>query len=216
MSIRILIVEDHHLVREGLCALLSSAPEMEIVAQTGLGLEAVELAEQLSPDVILLDFSLPDVNGLEVLKLVKERGIQSRVLILTVQEEGALLRDTLRSGASGYIIKRAVAAELTRAISIINDGDLYVHPAMIRYLVEYQSEGEIDAMRKKSQATALTKREREVLALIAQGYTNLEAGEILMLSARTVEKHRANSLHKLQIHTRAEILQYIKDHPEPV
>jgi two-component system response regulator NreC len=206
--IRVLIADDHAVVRAGLRALLSSAPDLDLVGEASGGVEAVELAVKLLPDIVVLDLSMPDLDGISAVRQIKASCPQTRLVILTVHEDDALLRAAVKAGASGYILKRAAEAELISAISMVMRGDLYVDPAMIRSIL---SEAQV---RQSAPETieSLTPREIEILKLIVQGYTNRQMAEELGISIRTVEGHRANVLEKLGLQSRVELVRYAKQH----
>ena len=211
MSIPILIADDHGVLRAGLRALLSAEPDLEVVADADNGEDALRLAQELRPEVVLLDVNMPGMTGIEVTKRLKEVLPEARILILTVHEDESLFQEAIQAGASGYIIKRAVESELIDAIRAVKRGDLYVHPAMTRALlreisptpVSKDSDGPIEA---------LTRREIDVLKLIAQGYTNRQTAEALSISVRTVESHRANLMGKLNLRSRVDLVRYAKEH----
>ncbi len=209
MSIRILIVDDHGVLRAGLRALLSAEPDLEVVDEAATGHEALRLADELRPEVVLLDISIPDISGIEVTRQLKEILPETRVLILTVHEDESLLQESIRAGAMGYIIKRAVESELIDAIRAVWRGDLYVHPAMTRALFKDISP---PSPSNDPPVESLTPREVEVLCLIAQGYSNRQIAEALSISIRTVESHRANLMGKLNLRSRVELVRYAKEH----
>jgi len=207
--IRVLIADDHAIVRTGLRALLNSEPDLELVGEATGGYEAIELVGRTRPDVLILDLSMPDLDGIAVTKQVKPQYPDLRILILTVHEDEAMLREAIKAGASGYVLKRAAEAELISAIATIRRGDLCIDPAMLRVLLVEPPKPKA----KQSPSTEpLTPRETEVLKLIVQGYTNRQIGEALSISVRTVEGHRANLLEKLGLHTRVELVRYARDH----
>jgi two-component system response regulator NreC len=209
MPIDILIADDHGLLRAGLRALLNAEPDLRVVDEAADGYQALRLAHELHPDVVLLDISMPGLSGLEVIRKLKEILPKVRVLILTVHEDEELLRETIRAGASGYIVKRAVESELIDAIRAIWRGNQYVHPAMTHALLKDLAPPPIV---EKSPSEPLTHREIEVLGLIAQGYTNRQIAETLNLSVRTVESHRANLTSKLGLRSRLELVRYAQEH----
>jgi len=206
MVVRILIADDHGVLRAGLRALLSGEPDFAVVGEAATGQEALALAAALRPDVALIDLSMPGPRGLEVTRQLTADLPETRVLILTVHEDAGLLREAIRAGAAGYIVKRAVESELVNAIRAVHRGDLYVHPAMTRYLVE--DGGGRRSQRQPGAPAMLTPRETDVLRLIASGYTNRQIAEELQLSVRTVETHRANIMGKLGVRTRAELVRW--------
>jgi two-component system response regulator NreC len=204
-----LITDDHAIVRTGLRTLLTADPSMELVGEASGGHEAIQLVEQTQPDVLLLDLSMPDLDGIEVTRAVKSSFPQLRVLVLTIHEDQGLLREAIRAGASGYILKRAAESELISAIHVLMRGDMYVDPAMMRDLLSQTvpPSGGADAVVEQ-----LTPRELEVLKYIVQGYTNRQIGEELSISVRTVEGHRANLSGKLGLHSRVDLVRYAREH----
>jgi two-component system response regulator NreC len=207
--IKVLIADDHAIVRTGLRALLNSEPSMELVGEATGGYEAIELAGKSNADILVLDISMPDLDGISVTKNIKSQFPGLHILILTVHEDEALLREAIKVGASGYILKQAAEAELISAIRTIIGGALYVDPSMVRKLLS--NEIESTATLPES-VEPLTHREKEILKLIVQGYTNRQIGEELNISMRTVEGHRANLAAKLGLHSRVELVRYARDH----
>ena len=209
MSIRILIVDDHGVLRAGLRALLSAEPDLEVVGETGDGGEVFSLASELQPDVILLDISLPGLSGIEITRRLKEVLPAVRVLILTFHEDESLLHEAIKGGAAGYIVKRAAESELIDAIRAVWRGDLYIHPIMTRALFKDLTASPVS---NKTPGESLTPREIEILRLIAQGYTNRQTAEALSISVRTVESHRGNLMDKLNLRSRVGLVRYAKEH----
>lgn len=209
MKINVLIADDHAVVRAGLRALIRANKELELVGEATGGYEALELIEKTKPDVLVLDLSMPDLDGISVTRILKEKGHTTYILILTVHEDEALLREAIKAGASGYIIKHAAEAELISAIQAVKRGDIYVHPKMIRSLLFDRP----PANPKIDEATdPLTQRELDVLRLIVQGYTNKQVAEELSISVRTVEGHRSNLTEKLGLKSRVELVRYAREH----
>ncbi len=209
MTIRILIADDHGVLRAGLRALLTAESDLEVVDEASNGDDVLNLANELRPDVILLDISMPGLSGIEVTKRLQDVLPEARILILTVHEDEGLLQEAIQAGASGYIIKRAVESELIDAIRAVWRGDIYVHPAMTRALLMKEM-----APSPSSSGTlveALTPRETEVLRHIAQGYTNRQMADMLSISVRTVESHRSNLMGKLNLHSRVELVRYARE-----
>lgn len=207
--IRVLIADDHAIVRTGLRALIASEPSLELAGEATGGYEAIELVGKTRPDVLLLDLSMPDLDGIAVTRRLKPQAPGLRILILTIHEDEALLREAIRAGASGYILKRAAEAELISAIRVVMRGDLYVDPALLRSL--FLETGK-EAASERRPVEALTPRETEVLKLIVQGYTNRQIAEELCISVRTVEGHRANLSEKLGLRSRVELVRYAREH----
>lgn len=209
MSIRILIADDHAVVRSGLRALLAADPELEVVGEAGDGDETLRLTGTLRPDLVLLDISMPPDNGIQTARRLKESQPELRVLFLTMHEDESLLHEALHTGAAGYVIKRAEEAEILQAIHAAHRGDIYVHPAMTRALLQQPVTTE---HRRGALLDAPTRRELEVLRLLAKGNTNRQIAGLLSLSTRTVENHRANLMAKLGLVSRVELVNYAELH----
>ncbi|HWR66420.1 MAG TPA: response regulator transcription factor [Bellilinea sp.] len=209
MAIRIIIADDHGILRGGLKSLLSADPNMQVVGEANNGSEALRLASELKPNVALMDIGMPGNEGLDATRQLVQDFPATRVIILTMHEDGALLQESLRAGASGYIIKRAVEAELIDAIYAVNRGIIYIHPSLMPLLVARPFKSSVP---KVPDSDALTEREKEILTLIVQGYTNREMGDSLNISVRTVETHRSNIMEKLNLHSRVDLVRYAKQH----
>jgi two-component system response regulator NreC len=209
MTIRILVADDHGVLRAGLRALLNAEPDMRVVSDASDGAEALQLAISRRPDVVLLDISMPDDTGIEVTRRLQGACPETRILILTVHEDETLLREAIRAGAAGYIVKRAIESELINAIRAVHRGDHYVHPSMTHALL---GEEPPPTSADEELVEQLTPREIDVLRLIAQGYTNRQAAEILSISVRTVETHRANIMGKLDAQGRVDLVRYAQEH----
>ena len=205
MAVRILIADDHGVLRAGLRLLLKTEPSFEVVGEAASGEEALRVAVETRPDVVLLDVSMPGVGGLEATKMLKEKMPRARVLVLTVHEDGALLREAIGAGASGYIVKRAVESELIQAIHAVLRGELYVHSAVARALLPDRSG---NGVTRRGKPDALTRRETTIATLLARGYTNRQIAEELGLSVRTAEAHRANIMLKLGLKSRVELVRW--------
>ena len=209
MTIRIFIIEGLGLLRAGLRWVLNNEPGMEVVGEVGDGQEALRLVQGLCPDVVILDLSLPGENGIEITQQVKQLLPNTHVLILSIHEDESLLRAAIRAKASGYVVQRAAESELTGAVRSVCQGNLYVHPVMTRTLLKDllpPANGGAGAKER------LTKREKEVLRLLAQGHVNRQIAELLNLSIRTVESHRANITDKLGLHSRIDLTRYAHAH----
>lgn len=198
---RILIADDHQLVREGLRALLKSEPGMEVVAEAKDGTAAVELAEKLRPDMVLMDLSLEGLSGFEATKQLREKLPQTPVIVVSMHREAAVVDRALRSGAKGYVLKGGDFRELVRAIQTVGGGEMYVSPQLSEYVIQ----GYLGKARSDDH---LSDREREVLELVAEGFTSKQIAERLGLRPKTVENHRANIMQKLGIHTTAGLVRY--------
>ena len=209
MTCRVLIADDHGVLRAGLRSLLAGEPGFEVVGEAADGDAAVSLAGELQPDVALLDISMPGPGGIEVTKQILQRSPATRVLILTVHEDASLLKGALRVGAAGYIVKRAVQSELINALRAVAEGEMYVHPSMTRNLVRMTGTAHGGGAPRASE---LTPRELDVLRLVAQGHTNRQVADELGIGVRTVETHRANLMGKLGLETRIDLVRYALDH----
>ena len=208
MTIRILIADDHGLIRAGLRALLEDVPDMKVVGEAGDGLVVLRLAAELQPDIVLMDISMPGLNGIEATRRLGEISPQARVLALTVHEEEGMLREMIRAGAYGYIIKRAVESELINAIHVIAQGNMYIDPTMTKALLKDISP---HAAPENPTRETLTPREMDVLRLLAHGYTNRQIADELNISTRTVEGHRSNLVSKLGFSGRVELMNYAEE-----
>jgi two-component system response regulator NreC len=206
-KIRVLVVDDHTILRVGLRMMLNAQPDIEVVGEASDGNQAVTEALRLVPDVILMDIAMPDCNGIEATRQVKRVQPETRVLVLTMHENEEYLFQTLRAGASGYILKEAADTELITAIHAVSGGRFYLSPSaqsiMVGdYLQRVRSGEEHDSY------NALTEREREILKLVAEGYTNNQIAERLTISPKTVDTHRTHVMDKLNLHSRAELVKY--------
>jgi len=209
MPMRILIVDDHGVLRAGLRALLNAEPDLHVVGEAADGQTGLRLATELNPDLVLMDITMPGMSGIQVTRQLKETLPGTRVLILTLHEDESLLREAIRAGASGYILKQAVEAELISAIRAVGRGELYIHPAMTRALLKDVSPLLVP---EENPTEPLSPRELEVLRLVAQGHTNRQVAEMLHLSVRTVESHRANLMDKLGLSSPAQLVRYAIEH----
>lgn len=209
MAIRIIIADDHGILRAGLKSLLGADPNLVVVGEANNGTDALRLVKELKPNIALMDIGMPGNENLDATRQLIGDFPETRVIILTMHEDGALLQETIRAGASGYIIKRAVEAELIDAIYAVNRGIIYIHPSLMPLLVARPVKGDVA---KFSDPEPLTEREKEILTLIVQGYTNREMGDALNISVRTVETHRSNIMEKLNLHSRVDLVRYAKEH----
>ncbi len=205
--VRVLLAEDHTIVRKGLRSLLNGEAGIEVIGEAEDGREAVEKVQQLLPDVVLMDIAMPGLNGLEATRQIKKRFPEVQVLILTMHANEEYVFQILRAGASGYVVKQAAPTELISAIRAAYRGDSFLSPSISKTIIqEYIRQAE--AMAEKESYDKLTNREREVLQLIAEGRSNREIAGLLHISVKTVETHRANLMAKLDIHSTAELTQY--------
>jgi len=197
---RIVIAEDHTILREGLRSLLSSNPNFEIVGEAGDGREAIRCAEKFKPDLILTDLSMPRMNGMEAIKEIKRGSPASRVLVLTVHRTEEYILAAFRAGADGYILKDSTHSELIMAVKKVLSGKPYISPEITDKVIEGYLEGK-KTLKSRTSWETLTQREREILKLIAEGYRNKQIADDLCISVKTVEKHRANLMEKLDLHS---------------
>jgi two-component system response regulator NreC len=206
---RVVIADDHAIVRGGLRALIHDEIDLDLVGEAAGGYEAIDLVQKNHPDVLVLDISMPDMDGLSVIRKLKPDFPELHILILTLHEDEALVKEAIKAGASGYILKRAAETELISAIQVILRGDMYIDPSMLRALFR---ETRTDVTQQNLPTETLTPRETEILKLIAEGYTNRQIGEQLTISIRTVEGHRGNITDKLGLHSRLELVRYARQH----
>ena len=203
MSIRVLIVDDHAVVRSGLRLVLEREDDLEVVGEAGNADEGVRVARLEKPDVVLLDVVMPGRSGIEAASDIIEASGGAKVLVLSMQDDPSYVREAFASGASGYLLKEAADVEVVQAIREVAAGNRYVHPALGARLAQ----AEVDAARKSAD-DPLSDREREVLRLLALGHTNQEIAKELFISVRTAETHRAHIMRKLGLGTRADLVRY--------
>jgi two-component system, NarL family, response regulator NreC len=201
--IRAVIVDDHAVVRSGIRLLLDREEDIEVVGEGGNAKDAIFRARALKPDVILLDVVMPGQSGIEVLPSLLKEAPETKVLVLSMQDDPSYVREAFAAGASGYVLKEAADEEVVSAVREIADGGRYVHPALGARLVAAEAEA-----RAAAEADPLSDREREVLRLLALGHTNQEIAQMLYISVRTAETHRAHIMQKLGLSTRAELVRH--------
>ncbi len=205
--IKIVLAEDHNVVRQALRAMLGSHPDFDLIGETGDGLEVAPLVEHLRPDVLLLDLMLPGLSGLEITRQVSQRAPQTRVVILSMHANEAYVVEALGAGAIGYVLKKSTSAELVRAIREAAVGRRYLSPPLSEHLIDAYILKTRSANAADSYDT-LTEREREVLHLVAEGHTNAEIATLLSISARTVEMHRGRMMRKLGLRNQTDLVRY--------
>jgi two-component system, NarL family, response regulator NreC len=201
--IRLILADDHAVMREGLTALLEDEPDLTVVGQAGTGREAVALVRRLQPDIALLDITMPDMTGLEAAGEIRAASPEVRILILTMHQEEAFFFEALRAGAAGYVLKGAHAEDLLGAIRAVHEGGVYVPPELAGRLVQDYLERHPPLV-----DDALTAREWEILTLVAQGLSNSEIAQQLTLSVNTVKTHRLHIYQKLDLHDQAGLIDY--------
>jgi two-component system response regulator NreC len=206
-EITVLLVEDHMMVRKGLRALLDVEADISVLAEAADGREALETAERLCPDIVVMDIAMPSLNGLEATRQIRQRCPSVKVLILTMHTNQEYVFQILRAGASGYVVKQAAPDELIAAIRAVHAGDTFLSPRISKTVVnQYLKHASV--ARSSDSYDRLTEREREVLQLIAEGHSTRQIGEMLHISVKTVETHRAHLMQKLGVHSTAELTQY--------
>jgi DNA-binding NarL/FixJ family response regulator len=208
-QIKVLLVDDHAILREGVHALLAREPDITVVGEAADGQEAVEQVPRLRPDVVIMDIVMPRMNGLEATRLIKERHADVRVLILSMYDDHENVVQIIQAGASGYVLKRVVTEDLVRAIHEVYAGDSFLYPPIAATLIgDYLRVTQGERGAASARGEALTVREREVLRLIADGSSNQDIAEQLGLSRKTVDSHRANAMRKLDLHDVTEVVKY--------
>lgn len=206
-KITLLMVDDHEIVRAGLRMLLQAQPDMQIVGEVDTGRAAIAQAKELAPDVVLMDISLPDLDGFEATRQIKRALPNTAILALTMHESDEYFFKMLDAGASGYVPKKAAPTDLVSAIRVVHEGGVFLYPSVAKALVrDYM--GRVAEGGERETFDGLTDREQEVLKLIADGLTNQDIADKLTISVKTVERHRANIMGKLNLHSRTELVKY--------
>lgn len=206
MNVTIVLADDHHVVRQGLRALLETEPDFRIVGEAADGLEAIQLVERLKPTVLLVDLMMPGVNGLEVTRQVGSRSPRTRVVVLSMHANEAYVLEALRYGAAGYVLKDSTAADLLQALHAVTAGHHYLSPPLSEHAIETYKQKPKDGV--LDIYDTLTTREREVLQLAAAGHRKADIAARLGISSRTAETHRANLMRKLGLHTQTDLIRY--------
>ncbi|HUN07325.1 MAG TPA: response regulator transcription factor [Aggregatilineales bacterium] len=204
--IRILLVDDHAVLRSGLRLLIDNQADLQVVGEAGTAAEALGKVRELQPNIIILDLNMPGMDGLTAIPLLQQESPQSRILILTMHDDVNYLQGALRTGASGYILKKAVDTELLMAIQTVMRGETYVHSAMSEKLLQKIDTQTVAVKTQADPWDSLSDRERDVLRLVALGYTNAEIASELFLSVKTVETYRTRGMEKLNLQTRAQLV----------
>lgn len=207
--IKVLIADDHTIFRSGLNLLLSSEPNIEVVGEAADGASAIEIVDSLRPDLVLMDIGMPGLSGIEATRKIKERNPETKILVLTMHRTDEYFFQMLEAGASGYILKAAETSELIDAVRIVARGDVFLYPTMAQRLVQqFLSQ----SATTPTGSPKLTPREKEILKLIADGYTNKEIAERLVVSPSTIHSHRTNLMQKINLNTRHELVRYARRH----
>lgn len=209
-KLRIILAEDHIVVREGLKMLLNAQPDMEVVGEADDGKAAVQMALEHQPDVLVMDISMPELSGAQATRQLKRLLPKLKILVLSVHADKSYLRELLKAGASGYVLKRAAAEELINAIHTVAKEGIYLDPSMVGKVVN----GFVNPpkLTRQNKENTLSLRESEVVRLIAQGYTNKEIAAELRISTKTVETYKARAMDKIGLQSRADIVRYAQQH----
>ena len=205
---RVLLAEDHTIVRKGLRSLLDKETGIEVVGEAEDGREAIVKAEELHPDVVVMDIAMPGLNGLEATRQIKKRFPDMKIIILTMHANEEYILQSLKAGASGYLVKKSAPAELISAINAVHKGNSFLSPSISRTVIDEYIRRSKEISEGEEGFEQLTVREREVLQLIAEGRKTREIAELLYISIKTVETHRAHIMNKLDIHSTAELTRY--------
>ena len=206
-KIAVLLADDHTILRAGLKMMLNAQPDIEVIGEASDGRQAINEAQRLQPDVIIMDITMPDCNGIEATRQVKRLLPETRVLVLTMHENEEYLFQMLRAGASGYMLKEAADTELISAIRVVSSGRFYLSPSAQSMMVSDYLQ-RVRTGEERDSYSALTEREREILKLVAEGHTNNQIAERLFISPKTVDTHRTHIMDKLNLHSRAELVKY--------
>lgn len=206
-KIRVLLAEDHTIVREGLRSLLEATGRVEVVGEADNGRSAVEVARELLPDVAIVDVSMPELDGVEATRQIKKAVPQVRVIVLTMHSAEVYMKEVFRAGASGYLVKKTAARDLLMAVEAVMRDEMYLSPAISKVVIDRYVEVAGEAPAREGYNT-LSDREREVLKLVAEGRTNREVADMLNVAEKTVATHRANVMRKLELHNMSELVRY--------
>jgi two-component system response regulator NreC len=206
-KIRVLVTDDHAIVRDGISALLALTGDIEAVGEATNGREALELVKKLAPDVVLMDIAMPLMDGLEATRRIHKESPQTKVIVLTQYEDREYVLPVIEAGASGFVSKTAASSELTAAIRSVYRGDSFLSPSIARLLVEdYRQMAKVG--KRQDMSEQLTAREREILKLLAEGHSTHQIARMLVISPKTVERHKTNLMAKLDIHNRLDLFKY--------
>ena len=205
-KLRILLADDHKMLREGLRVLINSQPGMQVVGEAASGKDAIQKVGELNPDVVVMDLSMPELNGLQATEILKAKHPAVKVVVLTAHEDESYLTQLCKAGAAGYVLKRSPGEELLQAIRIVASGEVYFEPKLAAKALAQQMSGP-SAHRETTNAN-LSEREKEVLSLIAWGYSNKEVADHLSLSVKTVETYRVRIAEKLGLRSRTQLVKY--------
>jgi two-component system response regulator NreC len=206
-QIRVLIADDHTIVRSGVRLLLEAEPDLEVVGEAIEGNEALAKVDSLRPDVVLMDITMPGIDGIEATRQIKTMWPETKILVLTMHRSDDYFFEMIKAGASGYLLKGAETSELTHALRIVAQGEVYIYPSMANKLVK----GYLSSLESKDNSESiLSPREEEILQLLAEGFSNKEIAEKLVISSSTVHTHRSNLMRKLNFNNRHDLIQYAR------
>jgi two-component system response regulator NreC len=206
-KVRVLIADDHALIRSGLTRLLGEDSNIDVIGHAENGREAIQKVQELSPDIVLMDIGMPVMNGMDATKQIKKRYRDVKVLVLSVHDNEEYLYRAFQAGAVGYMLKKAADSDLVNAIHVVARGDFFLYPSITRTVVEsYMTKPR--TQKAATNCDSLTEREQEILKMVAEGYTCREIAEVLFISVKTVETHKSNIMDKLNLHKRPELVRY--------
>lgn len=211
-KISVLLADDHTVVRQGLRSLLSAEPDIEVVGEAENGRQAVQLARQLLPDVVVMDIAMPQLNGLEATRQIIGEGVATKVLVLSSYSDDEYVQQLTEAGALGYLIKQSAANDLIQAVREVAKGNAFFSPSVLKRLIEYYRASGLKSRLLDRRSEQLTSREQEVLQLVAEGQLNKQIAGVLSISIKTVEKHRQQLMNKLKIHDIAGLTRYAVAH----
>jgi DNA-binding NarL/FixJ family response regulator len=211
-KIRIILADDHAVLRSGLKALLHCSPQFEVIGEAGDGLTALRMVEELVPDVLILDLSMPIMGGVDCIKELRSRGLACRILVLTMYDDDEYIKEVMRAGADGYVLKKSADTELIEGIVKVHAGKKYLNETTSQTLIDSLLRTNFNEPDNRNPYILLSIREREVLRFLAQGHTNSEIATMLSLSAKTVDTYRSRLMHKLNVHKKSELVNYAIQH----
>lgn len=207
-KIRVVLADDHAVLRAGLRPLLNAEPDLEVIGEAANGHEAIDQVARLAPDVIIMDLTMPDMNGLDAIAEITSQHLDTKVLVLTMHADEQYIVQVIQSGAAGYVLKSAADTDLIHAIRQVAQGKTYLYPDAAHILVEYYRRQDVNRHKEEDSLSLLSEREREVLTYTARGFSSREIGEMLFISDKTVETYRRRLMEKLDLHHRSDIVQY--------
>ncbi|WP_042338323.1 response regulator [Desulfosporosinus youngiae] len=211
-KLRILLADDHAVLRAGLKVLLNAEPDLQVIGEAADGEEAIAQVEALRPDLLLLDLTMPKLNGVECIETLVKKHPELKILVLTMHDDEEYLKAVLRVGAKGYVLKKAADVELLSAIRTVARGEMFIYPTMAAAFMYRQLVGPAEPKRKDKKLKQLSEREEEVLRYLALGHTNQEIADLLHVSVKTVETYKARLMEKLEMRKRADLVRYAIDH----